>query len=226
MTMGKGGVIGGFTKQKINTTSSTEAEIVGVHDGMGSILWVTYFLEAQVYPVKPVTIHQDNMSTMLLANNGRASSSKRTRHINIRYFFITDRIGRREIAVKYCPTDDMIADFYTKPLNGSKFRKFRNLIMNCGNDVDDDTPTPLCVPITEVPKTKLNDPLPNHTYKDALIGSQECVGSNRTNQKYVTNEGRTSLTKAKRTTGSYSTVSHRNRTIRLQACKQQKRAAE
>ena len=156
------------------------------------------------------------MSTMLLANNGRASSSKRTRHINIRYFFITDRIGRREIAIKYCPTDDMIADFYTKPLNGSKFCKFRNLIMNCGNDVDDDTPTSLRVPITENSQAELNDPIPSHTYKDALIGSQECVGSNRTNRKDVTKDGRTSIIKGKGTTGSYSTVSYRSRRMRLQ----------
>ena len=206
--------------KEINTTSSTEAELVGVHDGMGSILWVLYFLEAQGYPVKPVTIHQDNMSTMLLANNGRASSSKRTRHINIRYFFITDRIGRREVAVKYCPTDDMIADFYTKPLNGSKFRKFRNLIMNCDNDDDD-------VPTSVIPKTKLNDPALSHTYKGALLGSQECVGSNRTNRRDMTNDGKTLFVKGKGTTDSFQTVTYRNRRVRFgTASKQSERASE
>ena len=131
--------------------------------------------------MKPMTIHQDNMSTMLLANNGRASSSKRTRHINIHYFFITDRIGRREVAVKYCPTDDMIADFYTKPLNGSKFCKFCNLIKNCDDNADDDRLISSRVTTNTVPKARLSDPNQGPTYKDALIGSQECVGSNRTN---------------------------------------------
>ena len=66
---------------------------------------------------------------MLLETNGIYSSSKRTKHINVRYFFIQDRIQKGEMDVKYCPTDDMIADFFTKPLQGAKFIKFRNMIM-------------------------------------------------------------------------------------------------
>jgi len=66
---------------------------------------------------------------MLLERNGKASSSKRTKHINVRYFFITDRISKGEVRVEWCPTNDMVADFMTKPLQGSLFRKFRDLIM-------------------------------------------------------------------------------------------------
>mmetsp|Transcript_5988 Transcript_5988/g.9150 ORF Transcript_5988/g.9150 Transcript_5988/m.9150 type:complete len:149 (-) Transcript_5988:648-1094(-) len=106
-------------KAKINTRSSTECELVSVFDNMPTILWTIYFLEEQGYPVKPVTIHQDNMSTMLLENTGRGSSSKRMQHINIRYFFVTDQVKKNHVRVAYCPTDDMIADFFTKPLSGS-----------------------------------------------------------------------------------------------------------
>ena len=68
---------------------------------------------------------------MPLEKNGRASSGKRTsRHINIRYFFIADRIASGELSVSYCPTDEMVGDFFTKPVQGSKFRKFRDLILN------------------------------------------------------------------------------------------------
>ena len=73
---------------------------------------------------------------MLLANNGRASSSKQTRHMNIRYFFVTDRIQTGDIRVAYCPTDDMIADFFTKPLQGSKFTRFRDQILNVQSEPD------------------------------------------------------------------------------------------
>ena len=66
---------------------------------------------------------------MLLEKNGKASSSKRTRHINIRYYFVTDRISAGELNVSYCPTLDMIGDYFTKPLQGSLFRKFRNIIL-------------------------------------------------------------------------------------------------
>jgi len=67
---------------------------------------------------------------MLLERNGRASSSKRTRHINIRYFFVQDRIAAGEVSVAYCPTKEMVADYFTKPLQGSLFFKLRAYIMN------------------------------------------------------------------------------------------------
>ena len=67
---------------------------------------------------------------MLLETNGKKSSSQRTRHLNIRYFFITDQIEQGNTVVKFCPTDGMVADFMSKPLQGEKFRKFRKEIMN------------------------------------------------------------------------------------------------
>ena len=73
---------------------------------------------------------QDNQSAILLENNGKKSSSKRTRHINIRYYFITDRIKNGELEIEYYPTDDMVADYFTKPLQGKKFLQFRKTIMN------------------------------------------------------------------------------------------------
>ncbi len=72
---------------------------------------------------------QDNKSSMLLERNGKASSGKRTWHINIRYFFITDRVNMKEVEIKWCPTKGMVADFMTKPLQGSHCRRFRDLIM-------------------------------------------------------------------------------------------------
>ena len=130
MSLGSGVIFGTSTRQKLNTRSSTEAELVGVNDVMPQVLWTRYFIEAQGYTVTNNVVYQDNQSAMLLEKNGRASSSKRTRHINIRYFFITDRIARKEVEVEYCPTKEMLADFFTKPLQGTLFRTFRNQIMN------------------------------------------------------------------------------------------------
>ena len=101
MSLGKGVVYGASRKQKLNSTSSTEAELVGVSDIMPQALWTRYFMEAQGYEVSDNIIYQDNQSAMLLEKNGRGSSSKRTRHINIRYFFITDRIKNKEVSVEY-----------------------------------------------------------------------------------------------------------------------------
>jgi hypothetical protein len=74
--------------------------------------------------------HRDNQSAMKLEQNGKASCGKRTRHFNIKYFYITDLIQRKEVFIEYCPTEQMITDFMTKPLTGKKFQQFRKIIMN------------------------------------------------------------------------------------------------
>jgi hypothetical protein len=116
-------------KQKLNTRSSTETEIVGADDFMPDIYWNRYLMKAQGYSVKDNVLFQDNKSSILLEKNGKASSSKRTKHINIRYFFITDRVKKEEVSVVWCPTGDMIRDFATNPLQGALFHKFRDQIM-------------------------------------------------------------------------------------------------
>ena len=83
MTFGKGMVDGSAKTQKINTTSSTEAEVVAVYKNMPAIMWTQYFLEAQGYPLKPTKFHQDITSAKLVELDGWASSSRRTRHMNI-----------------------------------------------------------------------------------------------------------------------------------------------
>ena len=130
MSLGKGVIYGTSTRQKLNSKSSTEAELIGVSDVMSQILWTMYIMAAQGYPLEDNVVYQDNQSAMLLEKNGRGSGSKRTRHINIRYFFVTDRIKEGEMRVEYCPTGDMVADYFTKPLQGSLFRKMRDTIMN------------------------------------------------------------------------------------------------
>ena len=130
VSVGKGSFYSMSSKQKINTRSSTEAELVGVNDAMSMIIWMRLFLEAQGFDVQDNVVFQDNMSSILLEKNGRRSSGKQTRHIEIRYYFITDNIRRGRASVIHCPTEDMVADFFTKPLQGSLFRKFRSIIMN------------------------------------------------------------------------------------------------
>jgi histone deacetylase 1/2 len=140
MTLGKGSPYSACTNQKLKGKSSTEAELVSDSDIMPQVLWARYlFLQAQGYTVSDSIVYQDNQSAMLLEKNGRGSSSKRTRHINIQYFFVADRIANGEVKVEYCPTGDMLADFFTKPLQGSTFRKFRNEIMNLKSDPSNTT---------------------------------------------------------------------------------------
>ena len=129
MTMGAGAIQATSMKQKLNTRSSTEAEIVGVDDMASKIFWTKLFIEAQGYKIEKNIIYQDNKSSILLEQNGKRSSGKKTRAMNIRYFFITDQVKKGNATIVHCPTGAMIGDFMTKALQGTKFREFRKAIL-------------------------------------------------------------------------------------------------
>ena len=130
MTMGKGAITSLLRKQKLNTRSSTEAELVAVEDCMAQVLWTKYFLEAQGYQTTAHIVLQDNESAIRLEKNGHKSMGQRSRHIDIRYFFITDQVKKGNVSIEYCPTDKMEGDYMSKALQGSKFKGFRETIMN------------------------------------------------------------------------------------------------
>ena len=118
-------------KQKINSKSSTEAELIGIDDCIHHALWLRHFLLAQGYKrASKIVMLQDNQSAILLEQNGILSSTKRTKHINVRYFFIKNKIDIGEIEVKWCSTEKMVADYLTKPLTGERFKRLRARIMN------------------------------------------------------------------------------------------------
>ena len=150
LSLGQGVIYGTSKRQKLNTKSSTESEVVGADDVMPQMLWTLYFLEAQGCKVLDNVLYQDNKSSILLENNGRGSSGKRTRHMNVRYFFIADRVKSKEIRIEYCPTGIMVADYFTKPLQGLIFRQLRAMIM--GN-VD------IVLPTNTVLNNNITDPM-------------------------------------------------------------------
>ena len=130
LTAGMGAILSASQKQKLNSRSSREAELIAVDDGMSTMLWSKLFLEAQGVQVKENVLCQDNKSAILLEKNGKASSSKRTRHLNIRFFFITDQANNHsDSRIQFCPTAFMLADCNTKPQTGAKFESFQSQIM-------------------------------------------------------------------------------------------------
>jgi len=116
-------------KQKLNMRSSTEDELVAADDASTLILWTQLFLEAQGYDIKKNILYQDNKATILLETNGKQCSTKRTRALNICYFFISDQVEKGRLTVEYFPTGSMVADFFSKPLQGQLFRKIKGIIM-------------------------------------------------------------------------------------------------
>ena len=96
---------------------------------MPAVCWTRYFMEAQGYGVKDNIFFQDNKISILLETNEKASISWRTKHINIRYLFITNCVKQGEVSVVWCPTGDMIGDMATTTFQGALFKKFRDQIM-------------------------------------------------------------------------------------------------
>ena len=129
ITLGKGPVFSKSSKQKLMSKSSTEAELIGLSDNFPQVIWTRNFLIEQGYDVPPGKVYQDNQSTITMVKKGR-STSERTRHINIRFFFIKDKIDNGELELEYLPTEDMVADILTKPLQGNLFKKLRNELLN------------------------------------------------------------------------------------------------
>ena len=72
---------------------------------MPQMIWKGYFLEAQGYGIDENILYQDNMIAMLLENNGKKSSTKNTRNINVSYYFIKDQVETGDVVIKHFPTE-------------------------------------------------------------------------------------------------------------------------
>jgi hypothetical protein len=189
---------------------------VGADNFMPEIFWTHYFMKAQGYGVKDNVLFQDNKSSILLEKNGKASSSKRTKHINIRCFFITDRVRKEEVPVVWIPTGDMIGDYATKPLQGALFRQFRGQIMGA-TPAQDPGPgkTESDVGKTETNKNKPKEvTLVRLTPPGKEAAPQECV-ENRTQDRAKLGPGRmkkiADLTIFNQSTGKSGSYAHAER---------------
>jgi hypothetical protein len=128
VTLGRGFFYVKSSKQKLVTKSSTEAELVALSDHLGQAIWCGDFAKILDFDVGTPIVTQDNMSTIAMVKNGRPTSD-RTRHIKIRYFFVSDKVRTGEVKIEWCNTLDMVADHVTKPLQGQAFNRIRDLLM-------------------------------------------------------------------------------------------------
>ena len=152
MTLGRGATISFSRKQKINTRSSTESELVGVDDAMPQVLWSLYFLQEQGHGTTHAVVYQDNKSAILLETNGKFSSSKRTKHIKMKYFFVKDKVDDGEVKIVYEPGESMWVDMLSKPSQEIRFCNDRSELQNVPVDWPDETlisaqsPVPMTTP--------------------------------------------------------------------------------
>ena len=73
-------------------------------------------MEAQGYPLRENILYQNNQPAIKLKINSRKSCSKKTCHMEIRYFYIKNFINKGIVIVKHCATKKMLANYFTKPL--------------------------------------------------------------------------------------------------------------
>ena len=79
--------------------------------------------------IPAATVYEDNTAAIQMMKRGRGCSEK-TRHIKIQSFFLGDRMANGDINLQHLSTNEMIADFLTKPLQGKLFFKLRDLLLN------------------------------------------------------------------------------------------------
>ena len=116
-------------KLGLNTLKSTETEVVSTGERLLKCVWFRYFSISQGDKSVEDILMQDNKSAMKLQKNWPFSTQKGSQHINVKYFFATDKIKNKELKMMHCPTEDMIADYNSKPLQGKIFYDNRNLMM-------------------------------------------------------------------------------------------------
>ena len=110
--------------QAVVAQSTTEAEYIAAATAAKEALWLRQLYSDLWGKIIPVHLLCDNLSTLHVLKN--PISSQRTKHIDIRYHFIRQRIAQGEFVVEYCNTDYMLADTFTKALSKPKHHLARD----------------------------------------------------------------------------------------------------
>ena len=119
-----GGAVSWCTKkQEIISLSTTEAEYVAATHAAKEALWLRTMISELYGDIQgPTTLHSDNQSAIALTKDHQYHA--RTKHIDIHFHFIRWVIEQGKVKLVYCPTNDMLADAFTKALPSVKVKHF------------------------------------------------------------------------------------------------------
>ena len=122
--MSNGAISWARQKQPTIALSTAEAEYIALCLATQESVWLKQLCkDLQIQCSSPITIHEDNQGTIAMSKN--PILHKRTKHINIKFHFVREKIQDKTIELKYCPTHEMVADIFTKPLQRGQFEKLR-----------------------------------------------------------------------------------------------------
>jgi len=116
-------------KQRTVAQSTCEAELYAEAAAIQEVLWLRGLLtELGLYMRTGSVVYGDNQSTIAVSKNG--IKGERTKHVDVKYHFITETIENGSIQLKWIPTGEQQADIFTKALSAPAFEHFRRLIMS------------------------------------------------------------------------------------------------
>lgn len=112
-------------KQRTVALSSTEAEYMALSEANQEAVWLKAFMHeiGETTGNDALTVYEDNQGAIALAKN--PEFHKRTKHIDIRYHFVREKVESGDVELQYCPTQDMLADIVTKPIFAAQFCALR-----------------------------------------------------------------------------------------------------
>jgi hypothetical protein len=115
-------------KQNIVALLSTEVEYIAAAECVKEILYVKTLMFELIDRKVSIELNVDNQSAMKLIKSGKLN--RNSKNIDIRYHYICDKMNEGLFDLKYCPSEDQLADTLTKPLSKIKLVKCRNAIMS------------------------------------------------------------------------------------------------
>ena len=114
-------------RQSSVARSTTEAEYIALSNACQESVWLRrLFSDVELKQDGPTTIFEDNQGAIQLSKNPRFHN--RSKHIDVSYHFIREQVQCNVVCVKYCPTQDMLADIMTKALPKVTFERLRNIL--------------------------------------------------------------------------------------------------
>ena len=114
-------------KQQCVSLSTTESELVALSTATQEAIWLKKLLhDFHAGSDRPMLLYEDNQSALCLAKSSKGHG--RAKHVDVKYFFVRDMIQSNKIVVEYCPTDNMLADIFTKGIPSERFVRLRTLL--------------------------------------------------------------------------------------------------
>jgi len=116
-------------KQRVVALSTCEAELYAEAAAIQEVLWLRGLLrELGLHLSTGSLVYGDNQSALAVSSNG--VKSERTKHVDVKYHFITETVENGHVKLKWVPTQQQQADIFTKPLHAPVFLHLRSLIMS------------------------------------------------------------------------------------------------